>query len=233
MSHRRKILLFDVDGTLIRTGGAGITALLKAFKLHYDLDNPLKEVTVAGNTDPNIFREAISKKRSGKFPSPKEEQIFFKSYLDFLKEEIRISKKYRVLPGIEEILIQSSTIPYIYVGLGTGNLEEGAKIKLERGGLNPYFTFGGFGSDSSNRDEVLKIAVQKAEIKHDISITPRDIYVIGDTPRDIISARAIGAKAVGVATGGYNVEALNQYNPDTVFEDFNETSLFFEFINNN
>ena len=233
MQQRKKILLFDVDGTLIRTGGAGINALIRAFKLHYNLDNPLENVTVAGNTDPNIFREAVSKKAPGKVPTSKEEIAFFESYLLFLKEEITLSKKYRVLPGIKDILIRASTTPYIYVGLGTGNLEKGAKIKLERGGLNPYFSFGGFGSDSSNRDEVLKTAVLKAEIKFNITSSPEDIYVIGDTPKDILSAKAIGAKAIGVATGGYSIQELNHHLPNIVFKNFKEIEGFFEFINGN
>ncbi len=225
-----KALLFDVDGTLIRTGGAGIRSLLRSFKLIYNLENPLEGVTIAGNTDPCIFRD-IMVYQTNKSPSLEEEKKFLNQYLQFLQEEISVSEGYKVLPGIVEILKQAFDMPHLLIGLGTGNLEEGAKIKLERGGLNSYFSFGGFSSDSHHRPEILKMAVKKAEKKFGVQLSPEEVIVIGDTPRDLSAARAIGAKAICVATGGYTFEDLKACNPDHLMKDFENVDEFFEFVN--
>lgn len=226
-----KALLFDVDGTLIRTGGAGIRSLERSFKLLYDIENPLEGVTVAGNTDPCIFREIIAYQMEGRKADIEEERKFFEYYLRFLEEEILQSENYKVLPGIHEILDQASSSAEFLVGLATGNMQPGAKIKLERGKLNGYFNFGGFGSDSSDRPRILKIAVERAEKKFGIKLTPDQVIIIGDTPRDLSAARAIGAKALCVATGGYTYQELKDCKPDHVTENFEEIEGFFEFVN--
>jgi phosphoglycolate phosphatase-like HAD superfamily hydrolase len=225
-----KALLFDLDGTLVRTGGAGIRALTRSFQKLYKLDDPTAGMTIAGNMDPNIFREIVAHKIPGKTLLPEEEEIIARHYLDYLKEEIQVSPKYSVLPGIREILERASSTPNLYVGLGTGNLEEGAKIKLERGGLNPYFSFGGFGSDSNQRNKVLSIALERAEKKFRIKFEASQVYVIGDTPRDIEAARTIGAKVLSVATGPYTIQDLKVLNPDLVLENLGIVEEFFSFI---
>jgi phosphoglycolate phosphatase-like HAD superfamily hydrolase len=230
MKTQAKALLFDLDGTLVRTGGAGIRALNRSFQKLYNLSDPTDGLTIAGNMDPNIFREIVAQKIPGKTLLPEEEQIITRHYLDYLKEEIQISPKYCVLPGIREILMRTSSTPDLYVGLGTGNLEEGAKIKLERGGLNPYFSFGGFGSDSDKRHEVLGIAIQRAEKKFKVKFHPSQIYVIGDTPRDLDAARAIGAKVLCVATGPYPIQNLEALDPDLALENLGIIEEFFSFI---
>lgn len=225
-----KILLFDLDGTLVRTGGAGIRALTRTFRDFYQIDNPLKGVTVAGNTDPSIFREVMALHASHINLTQEIERQLHNAYLNYLKQEIPISEKYQVLPGIFEILKKASAFSSLFVGLGTGNFEEGARIKLERGGLNSYFVFGGFGSDALNRDEVLKIGVAKAEERFGIQCIPENVFVIGDTPRDIQSARAIGARVIAVATGGYESKDLKAFHPDCLFENLSDVRQFFAFI---
>jgi len=225
-----KALLFDLDGTLVRTGGAGIRALNRSFQKLYNLDDPTAGMTIAGNMDPNIFREIVAQKIPGKTLLPEEEKLIARHYLDYLKEEIQVSPKYSVLPGIREILERTSSTPDLYVGLGTGNLEEGAKIKLERGGLNPYFSFGGFGSDSDKRNKVLSIALERAEKKFKIKFDASQVYVIGDTPRDIEAARTIGAKVLSVATGPYTIQDLQALNPDLVLENLGIVEEFFSFV---
>ncbi|MBI1884025.1 MAG: HAD hydrolase-like protein [Chlamydiae bacterium] len=227
---KKKLLLFDLDGTLVRTGGAGVRAISKAFKIHYDLDEPLEGVTVAGNTDPRIYREVLGYRKSGLSPSRKEEVIFFESYFEFLKEEIEKSPGYRVLPGILQILTLASTSCNFVVGLGTGNLEKGARIKLGRGGLNPYFSFGGFASDSPDRVELLKKGISRAKALSQTKIESENIFIIGDTPRDIEVAKILGTQAIAVATGGYDMDKLKPCLADYLVETLEDIDAFFEFV---
>lgn len=233
MKKKPKVLLFDLDGTLVRTGGAGIRALERSFKILYNIEKTVIDgINIAGNTDPNIFREILAREIPGKIATPEEENIFFDHYLKFLAEEIQSSPGYKVLPGIKKILETATTQPDLHVGLGTGNLRRGAHIKLERGGLNPYFSFGGFGSDSTNRQEVLTIAVKRAEEVSGIRFLPEQVFIIGDTPRDVRAARAIHAKVICVATGGYSYEELGKLEPDLLVENFRDGNVerFFEFL---
>jgi phosphoglycolate phosphatase-like HAD superfamily hydrolase len=203
-----KLLLFDIDQTLVNTGGAGLRALDRACQKLYGLQNAMDGVRPHGKTDPAIVREILFVKLG--FNSPKDGEIttVLEAYVSFLKEEVHTSPTYRVLPGIVPLLNEMTKRPDVVLGLATGNVELGARIKLERADLNSFFAFGGFGSDSEDRTELVRKASEKADRKLGSAIPPSDVFVIGDTPLDVDAGNRAGFKTVGVATGSYTVEQL-------------------------
>ncbi len=181
----------------------------------------MDRIDPSGKTDPAIVREIFT--RLG-IASNLEIQIesVLESYLAFLREEVRMSETYHVLPGILGILDEMSARPDVVLGLATGNIELGARVKLERGQLNRYFTFGGFGSDSEHRTGLVRKAGEVAARKFGNPIRPEDVFVIGDTPLDIDAGRAAGYKTVGVATGRYSTEWLLEAGATFVISDFQQ-----------
>jgi phosphoglycolate phosphatase-like HAD superfamily hydrolase len=212
------LLLFDIDMTLISTGGAGIRALDRAFSRLFGLSHALDGVRPHGKTDPAIIREACE--NQGLDGGPRTQARILDLYAEFLEAEVAESETYQVLPGVEALLEDCRDSPGIVVGLATGNVETGARIKLGRGGLNPYFSFGGFGSDSENRTEVVRTAARRGEAWKGGKIPPADTYVIGDTPMDIAAGREAGFVTIGVATGSYSGKDLLEAGADLVIADF-------------
>ena len=203
-----KVFLFDIDQTLINTGGAGLRGLDRACLKLFRLENAMEGISPHGKTDPAIVREILRRKLGSESPTNTDIATILDSYISFLKEEVHTSATYRVLPGVQTLLDQLAARGDVLVGLATGNIELGARIKLERGGLNPYFSFGGFGSDAEDRTELVRKAAEKAAHKNGGFIAPSNIFVIGDTPLDIDAGNRAGFKTVGVATGSYSVEQL-------------------------
>jgi phosphoglycolate phosphatase len=203
-----KVFLFDIDQTLINTGGAGLRGLDRACLKLFRLENAMEGISPHGKTDPAIVREILRRKLGSETSTNADIATILDSYISFLKEEVHTSATYRVLPGVQTLLDQLAARGDVLVGLATGNIELGARIKLERGGLNPYFSFGGFGSDAEDRTELVRKAAEKAAHKNGGFIAPSNIFVIGDTPLDIDAGNRAGFKTVGVATGSYSVEQL-------------------------
>ena len=203
-----KLLLFDIDQTLVNTGGAGLRALDRACQKLYGLQNAMDGVRPHGKTDPAIVREILLVKLGSNSPQNGEITTVLEAYVSFLREEVHTSPTYRVLPGIVPLLSEMAKRPDIVLGLATGNVELGARIKLERAELNSFFAFGGFGSDSEDRTELVRKAAEKADRKIGRTIPPSDVFVIGDTPLDVDAGNRAGFKTVGVATGTYTVDQL-------------------------
>jgi len=218
----RKVLLFDLDWTLIYTGGAGVRALDHAFEKTFGIPKAMKIVSPDGKTDPAICREMI-RIHLKREPLDGEIEKLCRGYLDRLAEEIPNGPGYRILPGIPDLLKALSVKEGVLMGLGTGNLEEGARIKLARADLMKYFHFGGFGSDSEDRPTVLRTAVKRGEHMAKKSFAPRQVVVIGDNIRDVSSGQAIGALTVAVASGPMSYEDLAAGKPDHIFRDFSDT----------
>ena len=213
-----KLLLFDIDGTLVLTGGAGIRALNRAFCQVVGIVNALDGIRLHGKTDPAIVRE-IFNARGAHQNADSYDQILA-AYVDFLPAEVQRSENYRVLPGILRFLQDFQGRSDLAFGLATGNVEAGARIKLARGNLNPFFAFGGFGSDAENRTELVRRAAHNGSRLAGVTIDPNDIFVIGDTPRDIVAGREAGYRTVGVATSDYSTEDLSAAGADLVLLDF-------------
>jgi phosphoglycolate phosphatase-like HAD superfamily hydrolase len=219
----KKVLLFDIDATLLKTGWAGLRALNRVFDRLYGVKEATNGIRPGGKTDPLIIRELVEKRCPDLDPDreiPRVAEI----YVEYLAEEVEISPGFQVMPGVPELLEALSRIPHLVLGLATGNLEQGAYIKLRRAGLGAYFSFGGFGSDSENRTELVLAAIRRAgdHLKGEVPLD--SVYVIGDTPRDILCGKEAGARTVAVATGGSSVEELGKYEPDHLFEDFSSTN---------
>ena len=175
-----------------------------------------------GKTDPAIVREILLTHLGRTSNCDSDLEPVIESYLSFLGEEVRHSTAYRVLPGILEILQEMAARPDVMLGLATGNMELGARIKLERGGLNPYFGFGGFGSDSENRAALVRKGAEAAARKGGGAIPPGDVFVIGDTPRDIEAGREAGFRTVGVGTGSYPADQLLESGATFAISDFQQ-----------
>ena len=219
----RKLLLFDLDWTLIYTGGAGVRALNHAFEKLFGIPEAMKTVSPDGKTDPAICREMIHVLLR-RDPQEGEIEKLCRGYLDQLAIEVSRGSGYRILPGIPELLHALSGHRDILMGLGTGNLEEGARIKLARADLMKYFPFGGYGSDSEDRPAVLRTAVERGEKLARRSFSPREVVVVGDNKRDIQAGQAIGAITVAVASGPMTYDELAQSLPDHLFSDLSETT---------
>ncbi len=220
--------LFDLDGTLIRTHGAGVSAMNRAFLDIMGWKDALDEISPAGLTDP-IIANKISGIKRGSDMLPDEMDRVFKLYLEYLKEGMR-DANYEVMPGIVKFLEEQTGIPGAMLGLGTGNLEAGARLKLEPGDLNRFFPFGGFGSDAMVRSELLSIGVARAESLVGARIPAQRIIIVGDTPHDIKAGRTIGARTLAVATGPFSQAELMKYQPDLVIKDFSDEETVREFV---
>ncbi|MBI1988074.1 MAG: HAD hydrolase-like protein [Nitrospinae bacterium] len=220
-----KVFLFDVDGTLINTGGAGSRALVRAFRARYAVENALKGLILDGKTDPWIIREVLQL-NLGLSPGPEQVRQVMESYLAFLEGEVQSSPNFRIMPGIELLLAELAAREDALVGLATGNIEQGARIKLERAGIYPYFRLGGYGSDSEERPELVKIAIRKAERLLGRCLGREEVYIIGDTPLDILSGKAAQVSTVAVATGRYSLDELRPYLPDYLFSSLADYPAF-------
>jgi phosphoglycolate phosphatase len=211
-----RAVLFDIDGTLIVTGGAGGVAWQRAFEELHGVEANVAEHTDAGMTDPEIaaivFREAI-----GREGSPEERARAIGCYLRHLPEAVAESDGYRAMPGIPELL-ESLIDEGLLLGLVTGNIEAAAHIKLARGHLNRFFSFGGYGSDSADRTEVTRAALGRAGLVSGGTLAAGACISVGDTPRDVEAGHGAGIKVVGVATGAYSTQLLSDAGADWTLE---------------
>ncbi|HET6684819.1 MAG TPA: HAD family hydrolase [Gaiella sp.] len=220
MSGRRIALLFDVDGTLIDSGGAGARSWKLAFDELYGIPADIGEFTDTGMTDPDVGRQTFEAVLDRK-PSDEEFAKLLERREHYLHQTVAESEGYRVLPGAEELLRKLLVDGYL-LGLVTGNLEASAHIKLHRAGLNRYFSFGGYGSDSPDRNEVTRVALRKAALVYGAPLEAQQAIVIGDTPHDVSSAHAAGIECVGVASHEFDVDQLRDAEADWVIESLAE-----------
>lgn len=207
------LVLFDIDGTLVDTGGAGRRAIEAAARALYGRPDLFDDVPFDGATDRAICRAAL---RNLDRPFDESEiDRLLDAYLALLGDEVARSPRYHVYPGVEQVasVMESRGV---LLGLGTGNVEPGARVKLERGGLNRYFSFGGFGDDSEERSTLIRMGLRRGE--HILGGHAKDPWVIGDTPKDHAAARAAGAKVVLVATGRYSLAELEACKPELCVE---------------
>jgi phosphoglycolate phosphatase len=199
-------ILFDVDGTLISTGGAGTKSWRRAFEVLYGVPADIGEFSEAGMTDPEVARSTF-RNVIGRQPTEREMARLLAAYLERLPQEVETSEQYRVLPGAEALLRRLCREGYL-VGIVTGALEVAAHIKLARARLNRFFAFGGYGSDSPNRTDLTRRAMERAGAIVGLELDPASVYVVGDTPKDMEAARGVGAVAVGIASGHYSTNDL-------------------------
>jgi phosphoglycolate phosphatase-like HAD superfamily hydrolase len=212
MRSATRAVLFDIDGTLLVTGGAGGAAWQRAFEELHGVEADIAEHTDAGMTDPEIaaivFREVL-----GREGTQAERSQAIGCYLKHLPDTVAESSDYRVMPGIE-LLLEGLIDRGILLGLVTGNIEAAAHIKLSRGHLNRFFSFGGYGSDSADRTEVTRAALGRGELVSGGTLDDGSCIAVGDTPRDVTAGHGAGIRVVGVATGSYSVDELRTAGAD-------------------
>jgi phosphoglycolate phosphatase len=209
-----KLILFDIDGTLVDTGGAGARSWTWAFERLFGRCVDIAEHSTAGMTDPAIARMTFAETMERE-PTAEELMRLMASYQAVLPDYVASSPGYRVLAGAGELL-ERLTRAGVLLGLTTGGLEAAAHAKLGRGVLNHYFLVGGFGSDSEDRVALTRIAVDRGGRMLESSLELDQVFVVGDTPLDIAAARGVGAVSVGVASGRYGVEELSAAGADHV-----------------
>jgi phosphoglycolate phosphatase len=211
-----RILLFDIDGTLVSTGGAGAVAWKRAFEELYGIPADIGEFTDAGMTDPDVGARTFAAVMDRE-ATPHELAQLIQRRLEHLPDAVAASEGYRVLPGVPERLRQLSRDGHL-LGIITGNGDGAAHIKLARGDLNRWFSFGAYASAGLDRAGIVRQAVQRGEAMLGRDVPNTEIYVIGDTPLDVQAAHAVGCTAIAVATGHYDVAALREAGADRVVE---------------
>jgi len=243
-----RLILFDIDCTLIDAHGAGGRAIFRAIKDVYGLEGGLGDYSFHGRTDPGIIRDltvmwgadpasTMSEFDGGTQPEAvttlaarlgysagEVDRLLpacLERYVTLVREEVAAGHV-EVLPGVDELVRALSADGRILVGLLTGNVEEGARVKLAPTGLWPYFAVGAFGSDSARRPDLPAVAVARAEALNGRRYAGKQIVVVGDTPSDIECGAHLGVRSVAVATGRYTADELSAHGPDHVFDDFSD-----------
>jgi phosphoglycolate phosphatase len=225
-----KLVLFDIDGTILAGGGAGKRAVTRALVEVFGTAGPTDH-RFDGKTDPQIVRELMRLEGHGDPHIDERMPRLLERYLDYLHDELERPPHARLLPGIRELLDALEPRPDVVLGLLTGNLATGARAKLAAVGLDPdRFRVGAYGSDHELRGELPALAQRRARDHLGVDIPGRDVVVIGDTPNDLECGRAIGARAIGVATGHYTVEQLLAHAPAAVFADLSDTAAVVDVI---
>ncbi|HDZ61517.1 MAG TPA: HAD family hydrolase [Nitrospirae bacterium] len=221
----KKLMLFDIDGTLMHTGGAGTRSMNLAFDKLFGVKDAFKGISMAGKTDMQIMKQGL---RAHSLPDMDGNLSgMVESYLKFLNREIDNPDR-TLKPGIQKILDVLKGMNAV-IGLLTGNIEKGAYIKLKAFGIEEYFIAGAFGSDHEDRDMLLPIAIDKfSHMGFDFS--PSESIIIGDTPRDVRCAKVHGAKCIAVATGPYSKEELLATDADLVFDTLEDIDKCVSFI---
>lgn len=215
----QRLLLWDIDSTLINSGGAGDKSLREVIRARFGVEDDLREIEIAGRTDRHIARSILEK--FGVSPNESNVTEFLDEYIARLRDLLpQLSG--RVLPGVREILDRLHGREDRVLALLTGNLRRGAQLKLERYGLWNYFEFGAFADDHHDRNELGAFARRRATEKHGREFDVAAIDVIGDTGHDIACGKVFGARTIAVATGSWTRDQLAPHHPDFLFDDFSD-----------
>jgi phosphoglycolate phosphatase len=219
----RSLILFDIDGTLISGCGEGIEPFVSAIRDVCGIRAGAELHDTAGKTDRLILRELL--RRQGVIPEQSEELRMLRRYLMYVRALIQKTPG-RILPGVRMFLQRFGREEHFNIGLGTGNLEAVARLKLRLHGLDEFFETGGFGDDALCRKDVIAAGIRKARRRYGTDF--ERVIVIGDTPRDIEASKAVGVYSVAVATGSYLFSQLRAHNPTILIRDMSEPEMVIE-----
>lgn len=211
-----RLALFDIDGTLILTGGAGMRAFYRAVRQVFGIRVDSEIINPDGKTDPLIAQGLLEHFGQSERWNAESRAQLFTVYLEYLEEEMEQARErgtIRILPGVTELLDHLAADRDFAIGLVTGNLEQGARIKLASAGLAGYFAFGGYGSDSEDRTTLIRAAIRRGT-QLAVPAAVARVFVLGDTPLDITHGHAAGASVIAVASARYGTADLQPYNPD-------------------
>jgi phosphoglycolate phosphatase-like HAD superfamily hydrolase len=215
-----RLVLFDIDGTLIRTDGAGVRAFARAFETEFKVANGSDGIKFAGRTDSSLLREMLA--RQGLEVTPDRFRRFFDAYVFWLDHYLD-ERRGRICTGVPALLTELKAMaPAPLLGLLTGNIRLGAELKLRRFGLWREFSTGAFGDDHEDRNRIAAIAFERGRQALGEDLRPDQVLVVGDTPKDVACGRSIGARVLGVATGGATLADLADSRPDWVVADLGQ-----------
>ena len=220
MAAKPLAILFDIDGTLINSGGAGAASWKLAFDELYDIPADIGKFTDTGMTDPEVGRktfESVLKRE----PDRREFTRLMERRNFYLHQTVEESKGYEVLPGVDQLLPELIDEGYL-LGIVTGNVEAAAHIKLHRANLNRFFSFGGYGSDSDERGKVTKVALERASNVYGEQVELDQAFSVGDTPLDVTGAHEAGIKCVGVGSHKYTADQLREAGADWAISSLEE-----------
>lgn len=221
------VLLFDIDGTLVLTGGAGQRAMARAFEELFAIPDGFRNIPMAGRTDTAILSNAAA--AHGILPA--DLAPFHDVYLAHLERElIPPNPRKLVMPGVRALLDALGSRADVYLALLTGNYQKAARLKLEHFDLWRYFPCGAFADDSPDRNTLVPKAMDRIRASGGPDVPPGDVVVIGDTPHDVACAHVAGARGIGVATGPFSVAQLHESGAEIVFEDLSDTSAFLRLL---
>jgi phosphoglycolate phosphatase len=213
---QKRLLLFDIDGTLIHAAGAGIQSLRFSLAERFGIEDDLGDIEIAGMTDSGIVMSILNKHQ---IPATNENvAAFLDTYVHFLSLELP-RRPGLILPGVLELLNKLKARPHLILALLTGNVSRGAQLKLEHYGVWHFFEFGAFADDHHDRNQLGPFARTRAQEKHGAEFRADQIDVIGDTPRDIACGKAFAARTIAIATGSWPRQELAAHHPDFLFDD--------------
>ncbi len=224
----KKLILWDIDGTLIVSHGAGVRAMEKALTQRFGIKCDLGQIDWAGRTDSWITGAVF--RHVGLPDTPQNSHDYLEAYLELLPQELRDGRQGQVLPGVLELLETLHHRPDLAQGLLTGNLRRGAEFKLTHYKVWHYFEFGAFADDSPHRNDLGPHALRRARERHAVEFDPANTFILGDTPHDIECGKVIGARTIAVATGTFTEAELARHAPTAVFPDFADTAEFLKVI---
>ena len=217
-----RLILFDIDGTLLSAAGAAGGPFRSALLRVFGTSGPRSGYSFAGRTDPQIARDLLALGGIPREVADEKLELVWEIYLAGLRETLR-EREVTVLPGVRELLDELEAEPTVILGLLTGNLREGARLKLEAAGLGfERFRVGAFGSDHADRPELPAVAIRRAEERFGHRFSGKSVVIIGDTPLDIACGEHLGVRTIAVATGNYRSEELAACGPDHVFESLED-----------
>jgi len=224
----KTLLLFDIDGTLLRAEDATHQAMDRSFRDIFGAEATTQDISFLGRTDPELFQEA-SVKILGRRLDAGEYSSLIDMYLRFLPEELKRCA-FRLMPGVARLLSELSRRTDVLLGLETGNLESAAYLKLKCGDIDHYFSFGGFGSDSPDRTELLRVAISRGRKIVGDNIPDKNVFVIGDSPHDITAGRNCGVNTIAVGTGRGDSSKLLGESPSCFLPDLSDVPSFMKYI---
>jgi phosphoglycolate phosphatase-like HAD superfamily hydrolase len=224
-----RILVFDIDGTLLLSGGAGARALDRAFLDRLGVPEGMKGIHPDGLTDYDIIQR-MGERTLGRALAAAELDSVRERYAYYLKDELARSEGFRVLPGVKELLDRLAGEGDLLLGLVTGNFETTGRMKLAHGGLDRYFRFGGWGSDSIDRAALTRIGIERGREIAGRPVPDEEVFLIGDTVHDIRCAHEAGVRSIAVATGSTTPEILRTKDPEFLLDDLTDVAAFLSLV---
>jgi len=221
----KKLLLFDIDGTLLLTGGTGKIAFEEAFDELFAIPNAWGDLNPHGKTDMAIFDE-VALLKLGRILTPGEADLLMDRYEEIFEEQIPHAPRFELMPGVIAILEHLSKDPDLFLALATGNFERAGWLKLKRGAIDHYFRAGGFGNDAREREKIVLAAIAYSEELARERFDPKDIFVIGDTEYDITAAKKAGVKSIAVLTNGRTRQSFEKDPPNYILPDLTDIPAF-------